>query len=190
METMHPKKARGLILKILYDHYQRDPMEMVLPEHVLEGGAVTREDLVANMHYLQDRGLVELIMGYSSAVFAGARITADGIDLVEDSYRFALLFPPESDSPEAGPAQLPLLIERLASEADFSPLDGEERMALMRDVMFLRDEAARPAHRWRTKVILAILDWMGDHFKGYEASAESCLPSRDAVREIVGRIQD
>ena len=158
----HPKHARRRLMNVLYDRYQRDPLEMLVPEDFLGPEGVAREELVANIHYLADRKLVELMIGYNPPLFAAARITANGIDLVENRFLFNLRFPPEPGQEEEAFADLPVLMERLVEEAEFAPLDGEARMALLRDVQFLRDELARPVHRWRRSVIDTVLGWIID----------------------------
>ncbi|MCC6490303.1 MAG: hypothetical protein IT364_22660 [Candidatus Hydrogenedentes bacterium] len=167
---------------MLYEHYIKDPLEMLTPEDVLADESVLREDLLANIHYLNDRGLVELMIGYNPPMFAAVRITADGIDLVEDRYMFNLRFPPEMGELEETSAGLPLLMERLVSEGDFSSLDGEKRMCLLRDLQFLRDELARPAHRWRVDVMETILMWVDGHFRGTGETLPSLQPFREALR--------
>ncbi len=149
---------------MLYARYLENPLDMLDPEDFLEGGKMGRKDLVVNMHYLGDRGLVELMMGYSPPMFAAVRITADGIDLIENRFAFNLRFPPAPGHAEEASADLPRLLESLVEEADFSPLDGEARQSLLRDVQFLRDELARPVARWRRPVIEAVLGWAAGPF--------------------------
>jgi len=154
---------------------------MLTPEDVLEDGTIKKEELLANIHYLSDRGLVELMIGYNPPMFAAARITAEGIDIVEDRFEFDLRFPPAPGEAEEIHASVPLLVERLVAEADFSALDGEKRKCLLRDVQYLRDELARPAERWRPHVVETILIWIEDHFNG---SGES-LPSLPQLKEAI-----
>lgn len=169
-------------MTILYDRYNLDPLEMLAPEDVLEDGTVRRDDLLANIHYLADRGLVELMIGYNPPMFAAARITADGIDLVEDRFEFNLRFPPVLGELEEATARVPLLMERLVSEADFSALDGEKRKALLRDVQYLRDELSRPAERWRIDVVETVCSWIEDYFDGTGETLPSLPDLRDAIR--------
>jgi hypothetical protein len=181
----HPKTIRRQLLQFMYDRYLNDPLEMVEPEDfATQLPDITRRQLVPNMHYLSDRRLVELMIGYNPPMFAAARITATGIDVVENRFEFNLRFPPEPGEEEEAAAELPHLVERLVEEADFSPLDGEQRMSLLRDVQFLRDELARPAHRWRQEVILAVLGWILD---SVDDPAE-VLPSAVVLRERVQQV--
>ncbi len=185
METKHPKSVRRRLLTILYERYLEDPLDMLGPEEFLKDGVIGRKELVANMHYLGDRDFVELMIGYHPPMFAAVRITADGIDLVENRFEFNLRFPPTPSEMEESAADLPHLIERLVEEADFSPLDGEARKCLLRDVQYLRDEVARPVERWRRPVIEAVLDWIEEAGK----AAGEALPSLAGIRLAVGEVK-
>lgn len=185
MKPRHPKSVRRRLLTILYERYLKNPLDMLTPEDLLEDGTIAREDLVANIHYLHDRELVELMMGYNPPLFAAARITADGIDLVESPHRFDVLFPPSPDEREETQAEAPVLLERLVCEADCSPLDGEARQALLRDVQFLRDEVARPASRWRREVIQTVLEWIEGHFRDAHEDAQAALPSLAPLKQAL-----
>ncbi|GMW02578.1 MAG: hypothetical protein AMXMBFR84_37140 [Candidatus Hydrogenedentota bacterium] len=187
MPTNSPKSIRRKILVLLYDRYQLNPLDMLTPEDFLENGSLEREGLVSNVHYLADSGLIELMIGYNPPWFAAARITAKGIDLVENQFEFNLRFPPTGDSSQgAGEILIRIawLMERLIEEAEFSALDGERRRCLLRDVQFLRDEISRPPTRWRTKVIDVVLGWIEDHFY---YSEEEGLPSFVALKEALAQ---
>ena len=181
MNTPHPKHVRRLLLERLYERYMRDPLGMLGPPDLLDGGIVSRESLIPNIHYLHDRGLVELMLGFSAPMFDGARITADGIDLVENTSEFGLRFPQSLDDEEALSAGVPVLMERLVEEADLCALDGEARRALLRDIQYLREELARPLRRWRVAVISAVLGWIEGHF----SSGEEGLPSFEEFRMLI-----
>jgi hypothetical protein len=181
MSINRPKSVRRRLLQILYEHYLKDPLEMLTPENVMADGTVLREHLLANIHYLNDRGLVELMIGYNPPMFAAVRITADGIDLVENRFEFDLRFPPGPEEASETLANVPTLIECLVEEADFSPLDGELRRCLLRDVQYLREELARPETRWRMPVIDTVLGWIESYFDDPLA----VLPSLRALKEAI-----
>ena len=185
MKPFHPKSVRRKLLLALYSRYLKDPLDMLAPEDVLSESAVSREDLVSNIHYLHDRGLVELMMGYNPPLFAAVRITADGIDLVENTFEFDLRFPPEPGEVESACAEIPLLCERLVEEADFAPLDGEKRRALLGDLQYLRCELARPAERWRVHVLETVLNWVESHFSTVEDGAHTYLPSLELLKTAI-----
>lgn len=187
IDKNHPKTIRRHLLLLLYDHYQADPLEMVTPEMIQEPKPLSRQELISNIYYLQDRGLVELMRGYNPPFFSAARITADGIDLVENRFELDLRFPPAIDEIEESQASIPHLMERLVDEADFAALDGEERRALLHDVQFLREEVARPVHRWRIDVVIAVLDWIEGHFSGADVTWEESLPSLAPLRRAIDK---
>jgi hypothetical protein len=181
MGLRNPKGVRRRMLLILYERYLKDPLDMLSPDDLMEDGTITREDLVPNAYYLNDRGLIELMIGYNPPMFAAARITANGIDLVENQFEFNLRFPGDFQEAEETLSELPLLMERLVEEADLSPLDGEARKSLLRDVQYLRDEFARPVHRWRHEVIEAVMGWMAGAFE----NADEALPSLTKIRGVL-----
>ncbi len=183
MEHIHPKTVRRRLLLFLYERYFLDPLEMLPPDELFEAQATSRRTVLPNVYYLHDRGYVELLTSYEPPLFAGARITAAGIDLVEDRYQFNLIFPPEPGAVEQEAADVPILMEKLVEEAEFSALDGEQRKCLLRDVQYLRDEVARPAERWRREVVEQVLDWIEGHFRREEES----LPSLEEMRAAVAR---
>lgn len=180
--SVNPRSVRRRLLLALYARYLRDPLEMLTPEELISESQISRTDLVANIHYLHDRGFVELMMGYNPPLFAAARITADGIDIVENHFEFNLRFPPDGLSEDDSLGTLPYLCERLVEEADFSPLDGEERKTLLREVQFLRDELARPPLRWRRDVLDVVLGWIESHFSRVEGGVAEHLPSLARLR--------
>ncbi len=165
MNRPHPKSVRRRLLEVLYERYQQNPIDMPGPADLMEAAGLDREDLIPNMHYLSDRGLVEMMMGYSPPMFSAARITAAGIDVVENWFELNLQFPAAPGGAELQMADVPRLMEQLVEEADFSPIDGEERRTLLRDIQYLREELSRPVGRWRTEVVFSLLGWIGAHLE-------------------------
>jgi len=178
MPTHPAKSVRRVLLSTLYQAYFEDPLIVLSPDDFLAHEEVDRDGLIGNMHYLFDRGLVELKMGYQPPLFASARITADGIDLVENEFEFELRFPAKLNEAELTVVSVPYILERLVEEADLSPLDGEARRALLRDVQYLRDEIARPANRWRADVIGKMITWVD----AYAREAGEGLASLETLR--------
>jgi len=181
--SRHVKSVRREILQYLYKRYQRDPLTMSSPSDFFESTSVTKQELVQNIHYLHDSGLVELMMGYHPTLFAAARIKAAGIDLVENHLEFNLRFPPEPEANEQELADLARLVESLYQEAEISPLDAEQRRCLLRDAQYLREELARPAGRWRPDVVKTVLEWIADYFDDLGEH----LPSLSALEQAIDR---
>lgn len=183
MDTLHPKGVRRRILLVCYEHFHLDPMDMLTPEDFIQDHGFTQKELLANAFYLHDRGMVELSIGFNPPLFAGARITAAGIDLIENPVAFDRLFPAHPEGLEKEFHDIPALLERLIIEAECAPLDGDDRRTLIRDVEFLRDEVARPAIHWRTEVVEALIAWIKS---GGEGVAGENLP---ALEQIEARIK-
>jgi len=181
MGSRNPKGIRRQIMLTLYDRYFKAPLEMLDPQDLMQSGEIEHEDLVPNAYYLKDRGLVELMIGYNTSSFAAIRITAEGIDLVENHYALNTRFPDDMVDVAETLNELPLLVERLIEEADLSPLDGEARSSLLRDVQYLRDEFSRPVHRWRRTVIDTVLNWIAEPFE----NADDTLPSLTKIRALL-----
>ncbi|GEM_PF-435592 len=173
MKSLHPKAIRRKILSVLYQRYMSDPLDMLGPDELVAAVGVSISILKANMHYLSDRGLVEMMLGYHPHRFDAVRLTADGVDVVENRFEFNLRFPPEPDAVEEAMTELPGLVEELVEEVDLAPLDGEVRRCLLRDVQYLRDEVSRPASRWRREVIESILSWIEAPFAQIEDAPDS-----------------
>jgi len=160
-----------------------NPLEIVPPDVFIESG-LERAELVPNAHYLADSGLIELMHGYNPSSFAGVRMAPRGIDLVENHYAFNRAFPPDLSEAEDETAAIPMLMERLVEEADLAPLDGERRKSLQSDILYLREEVARPVERWRQHVIASLLQWIEDYLPD---EGENFLPSLAAIKEALSR---
>ena len=186
MNPPHHKSIRRSLLITLYEHYMADPAEMVEPALFLADGTLEKHSLLVNMHYLSDRGLVELMLGYDHSSFAAVRITAKGIDLVENQFELDHQFPPHPDAAEQGAADLPMLIELVQAEADLCDLDGVARRALFDDIAYLRSEIARPAAAWRLHVIQAVLGWMAQTVADCDSPPPTLPVLTGRIAEIVG----
>jgi hypothetical protein len=186
MSSKHPKSVRRRLLQILHRHYCANPLVMLTPEELLSDGTVKRADLMPNVHYLHDRGLVELMTAYAPPMFAGVRLKADGVDLVENHFEFNRRFPPTLSELEEEHDQVPSLLEELIEQADLTQLDGENRKRLQHDIDYLRDEVARPVERWRPEVIQVVLGWVEGYFDELDVFEE--LPSLAPLREALGAV--
>lgn len=169
-------------MEILYDNYQKDPLHMLTPYDIAEYGTVVLEDLTPNCHYLHDRDLIELMVGYNPPMFDAARIAPNGIELYENLSEFDKTFPRDpSEARLRAPNAIPLMM-RLAREAEASSLEGLRREWLMRDLSHLRDELRRPEEEWNAETILRDLEWL----KGlFEANEDPELPSLEALTSML-----
>jgi hypothetical protein len=89
-------EIRRRILEALYEHYRRDPYgSMPLPE-LRSALHREEEEFTWNFAYLLDKGLIRKIDGFDGAgYYEHAKITVEGIDLVENTGEFERLFPQE-----------------------------------------------------------------------------------------------
>ena len=175
MNARHAKAVRRRILEILYDTYMTDPLKMLTPTDFMEFD-LDKHELAVNMHYLMDAKLVEVMLGYNPPLFTSARLNPEGIDLVENQYRFNLRFPEAPGESESATSRIPELLEQLVVELDLAAVGWEDRQALLRDVHYVRDEIARPVDDWRGQVILDVLGWIQSGLKGVEDSPSSLSP--------------
>lgn len=181
MASEHPKSMRRRLLQACYDYYLQYPLDSLSPEELRDAAVVGRDALEPNVFYLRDRGLLHIGVIHTPPYFSAARITAEGIDLVEDAFAFGHQFPPSPDEVEDVLEEVPLLMERLLAEADYSSLGGELRQSLQRDLQFVRGELSRPAQRWRHEVIREVFGWV----RGYSDTIDEELPSLRRILEIL-----
>lgn len=156
----------------------RNPLDMLGPSDFAEEPGLSREALVVNIHYLHDSGLAELMVGYNPQSFSAVRITARGIDLVENRYEFNRRFPAQPLDADFAMSEAVRLAEALEEEIDLAPLDWDTRQGLRQDVGFLRQELARPAELLRKPAVEAVVSWI----EAALAGTEETLPSLAAFK--------
>lgn len=178
MPIENHKFLRRKILELLYQAYLDDPLRMVEPEAFFEVPPLTRQNIVSNTHYLADRKLVEMMMGYAPPMFSAVRITPAGIDLVENRFAFNLQFPADPGTAET---EIPVLLQHLVEAGDFLPLDGIARKQLLEDLLYLREELSRPVERWRPTLVRVLLEAIEAH----RSRADQPLGVLDELRSAV-----
>lgn len=135
-------------------------MQMLTPDDIMEDGLVAVSELSANCHYLHDRSLIELLVGYNPPMFAAARIAPKGIDLYEDPLKFDKLFPENpAERRLRAPNVIPVMM-RLAQESERSPMEGLRREWLLRDLGQLREKLRQVPEDWEADAILNDLEWL------------------------------
>lgn len=180
------KAVRRAILETLYTAYLADPLRMVEPEALFAQPPITRENIIPNIHYLYDRKLVEMMMGYTPPMFSAVRITTAGIDLVEDRYTFNLQFPAAPGAAGEAESAIPYLVEQLVAQGDLTPLDGWTRKQLLGDIQFLRTEVAQHRRHWRPEVINAVLDWIALRHHESDGGLPALPPLQAALAQALG----
>jgi hypothetical protein len=79
-------EIRRMILEFAYKHYQDNPYYRIIASEFKEQLNVNLKELHFNIVYLEEKGYLELQKPIEGSLFISARITARGIDLVEDEY--------------------------------------------------------------------------------------------------------
>lgn len=169
-------------MAVLYDSYQQDPLQMMTPSDIADAGALQINQLAPNCHYLHERDLIELMMGYNPPLFAAARIAPEGIDLYENRERFEAYFSAGPSSQAEGTAEVIPALMALAEQAEQTSLAGVRREWLLRDVSRLRDLLRRPEHTWEAEPILNALQWL----EGF-VETDRDLPALAELKRILGR---
>ncbi|MEX2015626.1 MAG: hypothetical protein WD873_03245 [Candidatus Hydrogenedentales bacterium] len=180
MSAEIPKQIRRRLLLALYRRYLEDPLQMVTPEDILEEGDILRNQLAANAHYLNDRGLVEMMMGYKPPLFAAVRISPKGIDLVEDDEAFNRLFPGGETNGFDAQRKTLSLVYKLAAEIEALELPPALRAWVMEDVKDLRNILRVSPERPRASDLRARLAWLEQDLVEH-AGVES--PALQALQE-------
>ena len=159
------RDVRRRILVHLYETYSADPLTVLSPKELESGAQIERDELTSNIFYLEERGYVECMKRYGSRSFAAARITPDGIDLVEDPSRIEALFGDRRDRPTINldgemSVDAADTLRRLHLVVYGQDMDTDRRNALLDDLRALEFEVGRPAHRRRLARITALLEWI------------------------------
>jgi hypothetical protein len=86
-------EIRRMILEYAYRHYQENPYYRIIASEFKDHLNVNIKELHFNIVYLEEKGYLELQKPIEGSLFISARITARGIDLVEDEYQMEIQFP-------------------------------------------------------------------------------------------------
>jgi hypothetical protein len=175
----------------LYETYSADPLTVVSPKELESGARIERDELMCNIFYLEERGYVECMKRYGSRLFAVARITPDGIDLVEDPGRLEALFGDRRDRPTVNvDSEISVdaadTLRRLHLVVYEQDIDADRRNALLDDLRALEFEAGRPADRRRLARISALLEWIHEPL----AEVESAVCEIDLLRGLLRSWED
>lgn len=101
INMMTNPEIRRKILEMAYAQFQENPYYRITPGEFKEKLNVHIKELHFNIVYLEEKGFLELQKPVEGSLFVSARITARGIDLVEDEYQLAVLFPVKKDTTQA-----------------------------------------------------------------------------------------
>lgn len=178
------REVRRKILVQLYKTYEQDPHAVLTALELEQSAELTRDQILRNVFYLEERGFVECMKRYGSRLFAAVLITPEGIDLVEDPARLAALFGILVDgSADAGDTSVSSVdwagaVREMYVAVCKASLDTEMRHAVLDDVRSLEFEMRRPGSRRRPQKIKCLLDWIE------QALADNHLREIDLLRGI------
>jgi len=171
----------------LYERYSADPHAVLSPKDVESRAEITRDELMANIFYLEERGYVKCMKRYGSHLFAAARITPEGIDLIEDPARLMALFGEireRTTTVVEGKFDLDVAdtLRRLHVAVYEHAFDTDQRNAVLDDLRALKFEMERPAERRRLAKIRSLLEWLDETLDGIETAAREIDLLRGLLR--------
>jgi len=181
MNVAQNRAVRRQMLLVLYHAYQTHPHLMLSPKEVMDAAGVTHDGLVRNIFYLEEHGLVECLKGFGTALFGAAKLTAKGVDLVEDEEKLNALFPVGGAMPARPADELSELFEQIRIDARNAPLGQEDIDTLTDELEFIQRSLERTQTPERMRKIETVLGWIGDSFDGNE----SVLRDIDRLMEII-----
>jgi hypothetical protein len=89
-------EIRRRILQALYERYRSDPYGSTSLPDLRKALGGQDEEFTWNFAYLLDKGLIRKIDGFDNAgYYEHAKITVEGIDLIEKAGEFERVFPRE-----------------------------------------------------------------------------------------------
>jgi hypothetical protein len=119
---MKDSLIRRRILEMVFNTFREHPYNRITPKEFKEELGIGLKELYFNVAYLTEKGYLDLQTPLEGSFFVGARITAKGIDLVEDTLQFDIMFPSSEHimTPENIMAELSVIQNSIALEADVS----------------------------------------------------------------------
>jgi hypothetical protein len=183
MGAAENKIIRRRILLALYETYQKHPHIMFSPKEMMDAADVTYDELRTNVFYLEERGFVECLKGFGTALFGAARLTAQGVDIVEDAAAFNELFPAAANSSVTPGDELSELFERISLEARMAPLGQDDIDSLTEEIEFVRRLASRKTAADRMDKIETLLGWIKASFDGNNAVLRDIDRLMELIRE-------
>lgn len=155
-------EIRRRILEMAYEKFQEHPYYRITPAEFKDQLSIGLRELNYNIVYLEEKGYLELQKPLEGSLFVGARITPQGVDLVEDSYLLDTLFPIPDDST---PTQLNVfkefdLLAQQLTTAPFEPTSDTRELAL-EELRTIQHEVKRVAPSYRA--VRTMLDRLRGH---------------------------
>jgi hypothetical protein len=183
MTVAENRLIRRKILIALYEVYQINPQTMLSPKEVIEAANITHDGLARNIFYLEEHELVECLKRFGTTPFGAAKLTAKGVDIVEDENKLNQLVPVNGQA-AAGPTdELAELFERIRTDAHNAPLGQEDIESLIDELDFIQKSMARSRTDARAEKIQTVLRWISDSFDGNESVLRDIRRLTELVQE-------
>lgn len=183
MDVIKNRNIRRRILLTLYDTYQTHPHSMLSPREVMDAAEVTYDGLLQNIFYLEERGFVECLKGFGTTLFGAAKLTAEGVDIVEDLKTLNELFPVQGTAPAAPADELTELFERVRIAALRAPLGQEDIDSLVEELEYVRASLSRTRTPERLTKIETFLGWISASFDGDESVLRNISRLTELIRD-------
>jgi DNA-binding MarR family transcriptional regulator len=182
MDVSKNRVIRRKILLTLYEAYQTHPHTMLSPREVMDAAAVTHDGLLRNVFYLEERGFVECLKGFGTTLFGAAKLTAEGVDVVEDAQTLNELFPAEDAAPTGPADELTELFERIRIAALRAPLGQDDIDSLIEELEYLKRSLSRKTTPERMTKIETVLGWISASFDGDESVLQDITRLTELIR--------
>jgi len=183
MGVAENRAVRRRMLLAFYEAYQTHPHLMLSPKEVMETADVTHDELLRNIFYLEEHGLVECLKGFGTALFGAAKLTANGVDVVEDEQKLSELFPVDEDGPAPPRDELSELLERISIDARNAPLGQQDIDTLIDELELIRKSLERTRTPERMKKIKTLFGWVRASFDGNESVLRDIRRLVELIRE-------
>jgi len=168
MSIAENRVIRRKILIALYEVYQSHPQAMLSPKEVMKAAGITHDELARNIFYLEEHELVECLKRFGTTPFGAAKLTAKGVDIVEDENKLNELVPVDGEAPAGTTDEVAELFERIRTDAHNAPLGREDIESLIDELDFLQKSIIRSRTDARAEKIQTVLRWISDTFDGNE----------------------
>jgi len=183
MSVAENRAIRRKILIALYQVYQSHPQAMLSPREVMDAAGITHHGMARNIFYLEEHGLVECLKRFGTRPFGATKLTAKGVDIVEDKNKLNELVPVNDETP-IGPAdELEELFERIRTDARNAPLGQEDIDSLIDELEFLQRSLMRARTDERAEKIQTVLGWIADSFDGNDAVLRDIRRLAEVIHE-------
>ncbi|MGD8979925.1 MAG: hypothetical protein PVH23_07630, partial [candidate division WOR-3 bacterium] len=116
------------------------PSGRITPKELLEKLNIGLKELQFNTIYLEEKGFIELQKPLEGNLFVGARITPEGIDIVEDEYQLNILFPASDTAKEIPTSVFESLTTLIDGINDSGTLNEEEKEIITEEIKEVREE--------------------------------------------------